>query len=114
MRVLYWSELFWPYIGGAEVFGARLLDALRRRGYESIVVTSHDYLALPDEECYQGTPVYRFPFREVVQGRQMDLLLEIRHQVAAIKKSFEPDLVHINGITPNTLFHRNCSAITEF
>ena len=46
MRVLFWSEHFWPYMGGAEVWGLRLVLALRDRGYEFFVVTSHDYLCL--------------------------------------------------------------------
>ena len=40
MRVLFWSGTFWPYIGGIEVLGAKLLPALRERGYEFMVVTS--------------------------------------------------------------------------
>jgi len=32
MRVLFWSEQFWPNIGGIEVWGARLLGALQQRG----------------------------------------------------------------------------------
>jgi glycogen(starch) synthase len=105
MRVLYWSELFWPYIGGAEVFGSRLLGALQERGYEFTVVTSHDYLDLPDKALYRRIPIHRFPFRKVVAGAGIDLLLEVRQQVMKIKQAFAPDLVHINGITPSVLFH---------
>jgi glycosyltransferase involved in cell wall biosynthesis len=61
MRVLFWSELFWPYIGGVETLSTKLLSALRKRGYEVIVVTSHHYLDLPDGAQYKGIPVYRFP-----------------------------------------------------
>ena len=41
MRVLIWSELFWPHVGGAEVFTARLCRALGERGHEFAVATSH-------------------------------------------------------------------------
>ena len=68
MRVLFWSELFWPYIGGAEVLASKLLPALRNRGYEFIVVTSQDYLGLPDEGQYEGIPIYRLPFRKALAG----------------------------------------------
>ena len=50
MRVLVWSELFWPYIGGPE-----------------LLVTSHDYLQLPDEDSYEGIPVHRLPLRAALE-----------------------------------------------
>jgi hypothetical protein len=53
MRVLFWSGLFWPYIGGPEVLAADLLPALPQRGYQLAVVTSHDSLDLPDETAYR-------------------------------------------------------------
>ena len=42
IRVLFWSELFWPYIGGAEIFATKLIPALQERGHEFIVVTRQD------------------------------------------------------------------------
>ena len=60
MRVLFWSELFWPYIGGAEVFATKLLVALRQRGYEIIVVTRQDSPDLALEDQYRGIPVHIF------------------------------------------------------
>ena len=105
MRVLYWSELFWPYIGGAEVFGAKLIPALQKRGYEFVVVTSHDYLDLPDEAQYRGVHIRRLPFRKAVTGGGVDLFFDTRRQVVALKQAFAPDLVYVNGITPSVLFH---------
>jgi hypothetical protein len=105
MRVLYWSELFWPYVGGAEVFSAQLIPALQQCGYEFIVVTSQDYLDLPGEAQYKGIPIYRFPFRKALTGGDIDQLIEVRRQVARLKQTFNPDLVHINGVSPSVLFH---------
>ncbi len=31
MRLLFWTELYWPYIGGVEVFSSKLIAALRGR-----------------------------------------------------------------------------------
>lgn len=42
-RVLYWTELFWPEIGGVEVLSVALVPALRERGWELAVVTSHGH-----------------------------------------------------------------------
>jgi glycogen(starch) synthase len=105
MRVLFWSEYFWPYIGGAEVWGMRLVLALRERGYKLIVVTSHDYLELPDEAQYRGIPIYRFPFRTALAHRNMEQLREARQRVTRLKQAFAPDLVHIHNLGPSALFH---------
>jgi glycogen(starch) synthase len=109
MRVLYWSELFWPTIGGAEIFAAELMSALREHGYEFIVVTSHDqshdHLDLPDEAEYKGIPIYRFPFRKALMSGDIGLFIEAQGKVSRLKQAFRPDLVHINAVNPSVLFH---------
>src|SRR5713226_551092 len=105
MRILFWSELFWPYVGGIELSGARLVAALRERGYELIVVTSHDYLDLPDEARYRGIPVFRFPFRRVLAHGDFDQLMEVRKRLTKLKQTFAPDLVHVNSSVSSILFY---------
>lgn len=106
MRILFWSETFWPRTGGVENLAARLLPALRARGYEFAVVTWEN-TELPDVIHYQEIPIYRFPF---FSGRQTDGLgpmLEYRRQVTQLKRGFAPDLVHVNSYGPSVLFHLN-------
>ena len=88
MRVLFWSELFWPYIGGAELFSARLLLALRDRGYEFIVVTRLDDHHLPHEDSYQGIPIYRFPFWFTFDNHSLDQVMSVRRQIKELKRRF--------------------------
>lgn len=103
MRVLFWSGTFWPVIGGVEVHAAKLLPALRERGYEFIVVTTHNVPDYPQEGKFEGIPVYRFPFwkgfNDVTQ------LMAIRQQITRLKRSFAPDLIHINGVGIGDFFH---------
>jgi len=105
MRVLFWSEFFWPYIGGAEVFATKLLVALQKRRYEIIVVTRQDSSDLPNQTQYQGIPVYRFPFWTAFANRSVDQLISARQGLAKLKSAFAPDLVHIHGFGPTVLFH---------
>ena len=105
MRILFWSELFWPYIGGAEVFGVHLIRALQQRGYEFVVLTSQDYLDLPAEAEYEGIHIYRLPFRKALMGDGMDRFFQVRERAAWLKRAFKPDLIHINGVNPSVLFH---------
>jgi glycogen(starch) synthase len=97
MRVLFWSLTFWPNIGGLEVLSSRLLPSLRRHGHEFLVVAPKNYTDLPDEECYLGIPIRRLAFQTAVPSG-IDHIVEVRQQVVAVKRSFAPDLIHINGV----------------
>src|SRR5882724_9468559 len=80
MRILFWSETFWPRVGGVDNLAAKLLPALRLRGYEFAVVTWEN-LKNSDQIWYQDIPVYRFPF---FSGRNRDGLgsmIENRREV---------------------------------
>jgi glycogen synthase len=105
MRVLAWQEFFWPYVGGVEVLATKLLVALKRRGYEIIVVTRQDSPDLSREAEYQGIPVYRYPFWTVLTSGKLGQVIELRSQVAKLKRAFAPDLVHINSFGPSVLLH---------
>lgn len=103
MRVLFWSLGFWPNIGGIEVLAAKLLPALRERGHEFIVVAPKSHSELPDETQYQGFPIHRFCFQGAPNS--IDQLVEIRQRIVKLKRTFAPDLVHINGVGPANFFH---------
>lgn len=111
MKVLYWTQLFWPYVGGVEVAAARLLPALRQRGYEFQVVCSHGALALPDEDQFDGIPIHRFDFYRALAERRPAQILALTRRLAQIKQAFQPDLIHINFTDPSIFFHmRTASA----
>lgn len=105
MRVLFWTELFWPRIGGAEIFSSKLVCSLRDWGHEVIVVTRRDSDDLPAKEEYKGIPVYRFPFVTALIDRDLDQLMVLRQQVSDLKRTFVPALVHIHNCGPSVLFH---------
>ncbi len=104
MRVLFWSETFWPAIGGPQVFSAELLPALRARGHEIAVVTAKENAQLPAESTWNGFPVHRLAVRDAIEGGA-DAVMALRARVAALKRSFRPHLVHLNAIAPSVLFH---------
>jgi glycogen synthase len=107
MRVLVWQELFWPHIGGVEVLATKLLSALCQRGYEIVVVTRQDRLDLPREAHHHGIAVYRYPFWTAFTDRNIGQIIQIRQQVAELKRDFRPDLVHMNCFGPSFLFHHD-------
>jgi glycogen(starch) synthase len=105
MRVLFWSELFWPYMGGAQYSALRLLKGLREHGHEFIVITRQDDPQLADQANYQGFPIYRFPFYAALRSRDISQLIGIRKRISELKQQFSPDLVHINCFGMSILFH---------
>jgi len=106
MKILFWSEKFWPLIGGAETFGSHLVSEFRDRGHDVIVITSTDDLnELPAEDIYNNVPIYRFPFQQALSGREIDQVLACQRRIAQLKQAFQPDLIHLNGVSASTLFH---------
>lgn len=105
MRVLFWSEFFWPHIGGAEYFGASVLPALSERGHQFVVVTCKGDLDLPSDDVFEGIPIHRLPFRKAIVEGDLDLLAQLRQEVIRMKEVFVPDVIHVNGITPSVIFH---------
>ena len=104
MRILFWTEMFWPHIGGAEVFAARLIPALRDRGHELIVAAAVDHPGLPETASFDGIPVYRFPFHSALLDGDMDRLARLWRRVGELKRASAPDLVHLNSVGPSAVF----------
>jgi glycosyltransferase involved in cell wall biosynthesis len=110
MRVLHWTESFWPRIGGSEVAAAALINQLRRRGHQFEVVTRQWSPDQPITEQWDGVAVHRVPFDDGTFDRlNLEEILPLRQRVAAIKRQFKPDLVHV-GLTGPSLFLHNFTA----
>jgi glycogen(starch) synthase len=101
MRLLYWTEYLWPYIGGIQVMASQTLPALQRRGYEIAAVTCHGAVDLPDDERAGGISVHRFPILQGLAGHDIAGLAAIAGRIADLKRRFKPDLVHLNFTGPS-------------
>jgi glycosyltransferase involved in cell wall biosynthesis len=113
VRVLFWTEMFWPYIGGIEVLSSRLLLRLRARGHDMAVVTSHlESMELPDLEYRDGIGIHRLHFREPFAHRDPVGLARVRKDLARLKQDFVPDLIHLHFSGPSAYYHLSTSEIT--
>ncbi|HEX4521457.1 MAG TPA: glycosyltransferase family 4 protein [Gaiellaceae bacterium] len=95
MRVLYFVERFWPFIGGVEIMSARILPELADRGIEFAIVTSREADELPERDRYRGIDVHRLPFERALRTKDVDTIASCRQRFAAIKEEFAPDLQHM-------------------
>jgi glycogen synthase len=114
LRVLFWTDWFLPSIGGVEVFSARLLPALARRGHEITVIAGHHCSGLPGETDFMGVTVRRFLFHQTLAASDLKSVSGTLRQVARLKQELRPDIVHLNTLGPSVLFHlassRHCPA----
>jgi glycosyltransferase involved in cell wall biosynthesis len=60
MKILYWTALFLPHIGGIETFSFDLIPALQAKGHDVTVLTSPHVANLLDVERIGSIPVHRF------------------------------------------------------
>jgi glycogen synthase len=106
MRVLYFVECFWPYVGGVEVISAKVLPRLAARGIEISVVTFSDTRGLPEHERYEGLDVHRAGWRRAVWDRDVVEIAATKQRVSSLKREIAPDLVHAVVTGPASfLFH---------
>jgi glycogen(starch) synthase len=104
MRVLFWLGTFWPAVGGVTVYADRLLQALQERGHEIMVFAfaSRDSAAIPLQSMYRNIRIYRFPFWQ--SHNDIGEIVKIRQQIADLRRSFEPNLIHKNGVGVGDFF----------
>ncbi|MEO8464790.1 MAG: glycosyltransferase family 4 protein [Gammaproteobacteria bacterium] len=110
MRVLFWSELFRPDIGGVEIWSAQLIHALQARGHECLAVACQGPNPMPEKSTFEGIPVHRFSFHTALLRRDLTAIKELVAQIAALKRQFEPDVIHVNSSQPSVLFHERSAA----
>jgi glycosyltransferase involved in cell wall biosynthesis len=111
LRFLYLAQSFWPTIGGVEISHRRLLEALVARGDEVTVLTSPYPGAMREDESLTGIEIHRFPFRQALEAHDATAVARGIAQVAAIKRRFRPDLVHVAMTDPIGFYHlRSLSA----
>jgi glycogen(starch) synthase len=79
--------------------------ALRARGHDVRVVTSHGHLDLPDRADHEGVEIRRYPFLEALRSTRLDLLAAARTAVNQFKREFRPEVVHLFFTGPGILFH---------
>jgi glycogen synthase len=105
VKILYWTQLFHPHIGGVEVLGVHYVRALRACGHEVAIVTSHGSLDLPDHDVIDGLPIDRFRFAEALERRDPRAILAAERRLGALKRAFAADVVHLQLTDASVFFH---------
>lgn len=104
-RILWWSDTYWPHIGGIELLGAHLLPRLIERGFEVVVLTSQRGQTLPNQEVHDNVSIRRLPLHEALQANRTDLWAHVIAGIRQLKSELRPDVVHLNFPSPSCIFH---------
>lgn len=105
MRILFWADYCWPSIGGVQEFSLQLIRALTPRGCRFTIVAqavSGNYEQHPFDD---DVSVHAFPFQQVLMHKDLKGILTIRRQLAELKRTWKPDLVHLNISSASALLH---------
>jgi glycosyltransferase involved in cell wall biosynthesis len=96
MKILYWTDLFFPHIGGIETFSSDLIPALQTKGHEIKLLTSRHIPNLPDVERIGSITVHRFDIWGAIKTNDLKKLMSVRRAVTELKREFNPDLTHLH------------------
>lgn len=103
-RILYWSEAYWPFIGGTEVASVNLLRGLLERGHRALVMTERYDGDLPEQEVHEGVQILRFRFRDAVESGNPAAFFELLGTLLSAAREFAPDLIHLGLPGPSVIF----------
>jgi glycosyltransferase involved in cell wall biosynthesis len=104
VRILWWQERFAPGVGGLQIVAEQMLRGLRDRGHQLAVLTSHDPADAPRAVDWEGIPVWRLPFWQVLSSARVEEIAAVRRAVRSHADAFAADVVHMHGFGPSVLF----------
>jgi glycogen(starch) synthase len=79
-----------------EIYTRNLAQAFLSRGHEVCVVCGHSRDDLPVCENIEGINVRRFSFYDALTSRNIDRVIALQREINALKREFQPDIVHVN------------------
>ena len=106
MRILTWTNTFWPGRGGLERLLTQLVPELGARGHQQLVVTQtlpeaakqHAPLAIDvslDWSSYAGQPVHRIPVTKCLDEKDVRGIAKATADVRALRRDFGADVVNM-------------------
>lgn len=104
MKFLFWTDGFWPRLGGIETQGFQFVKGMQERGHVCTVLAQKDHASWAGEETYRGIPIQRFDFNAVIERRELGLIRSIQNYIEKTLKEFQPDIIHLNACLSGSAF----------
>ena len=109
MTVAFFASAFHPHVGGVEECCRQLAHEYRARGVKVIVLTNRWPRSLPEEQTFEGIPVYSLAMR--VAGPSLKSKLTalgtaylVRRRVAAILRRHRVTMLHVHCVSLNAVY----------
>lgn len=104
MKVLFWTDGFWPRLGGIETQSFEFIRAMQERGHEFRVVAQKDSPDWKEFELYEGIQIHRFSFNAVIEQRDLNPIRLVQQYIESVLRDFQPDILHLNTNVGGSLF----------
>ncbi len=97
MKILFWTDGFWPRIGGTETQGLQFVEAMQKRGHVCSVLAHQDRPSWQEDETYKGISIKRFNFNEILE-KELKNIRPMKEHLEWIVREFQPDIVYLNAL----------------
>ena len=105
MKILLIAQNYPPHIGGVETVLGTLAPRMVADGHRVTVVTTDRDPAYPESEEREGVSIHRTMAYAALLARDLDGIGRETDRLAAIKRAFAPDLVHVHVSDPGLFVH---------
>jgi glycosyltransferase involved in cell wall biosynthesis len=104
VKILLWTTLYFPNIGGLEKMAHSLAVALQEREHEVVVVCNGEK---KETFTIDSIPVFTFPFISALFSYRLPLIREILDSISELFSAFSFDVVNIHGWFECFCFYQN-------
>ncbi len=95
MKVVFFTNFYYPHIGGVEKHVEKVGGQLIKKGYKLQIVTSKHESKLKSKEFYKGVKIHRINYPKVKYIGLLSVWLWLLKNISLIKES---DIVHIHDV----------------
>lgn len=96
MKILFWTDGFWPRSGGIETQALQFVEELQKRGHRCEVLAQKDWPSWKEDEIYKGISIKRFAFNTIIAKQDIAKIRLIKVYLERIIEGFQPDILHLN------------------
>ena len=96
MKVLFWTDGFWPHTGGLQTQSFQFIENFQKRDHQCMVLTRKHQTQEKEDETYRGISIKRFAFDTIIAKYELKNIRSIQDYLESLLREFQPDIVHLN------------------
>ena len=103
MKILFWTDGFWPRLGGQETQSLHFVCGMKERGHSFTILAQKDRGEVK-EEVHQDFQIQRFDFDAIVKNQELKNIHPIKAHLEWIAEKFQPDIIYLNTLSNGSSF----------